>query len=353
MKKTLKRLGAFSFAIALLATLAACGAKKPAEAPAAPGDATTDHLTIAMCLELPNIDFYTASKAGGIDAAAADGNAKIITGSEDVSELLSIIETQIDAGVDGICIQASNPDSLKNVIDKADKKGIPCIVFNNTMEYDGFDGCVGMDPLVAGAGIGEKIELILSGADDWSAKLGIAKDTVPQGKIAFFLDSPGAYNLEGRREGVLNVLNKYDGIEDVGVYDITSQGIAYAMEVVQNVITANPDIKVLCSVCSDGTAAAALAVQNLGLEEQILVIGMDTNETTLNLVKEGVLPCAFNQNPYDQGYIPVEQIIKNIREGIEIPPVTSTELVTIYADGVDSFLELEQSFKTTVANFKG
>lgn len=46
----------------------------------------------------------------------------------------------------------------------------------------------------------------------------------------------------------MSVLGQYSGIEDVGSYDITSQGVAYAMEVVKNVITANPDIKsaVLC-----------------------------------------------------------------------------------------------------------
>lgn len=315
-------------------------------------DKTNKHLKIAMCLELPNIDFYTASKAGGIDAAAEDGNAEILwLGSEDVSELLNIIEQQIDAGIDGLCIQASNPASLITAIDKANAAGIPCVVFNNTMEYDGYDGCVGMDPAVAGEGIGKKIESILSGNDKWSTKLGIESGSVPEGKIAFFLDAPGAYNLEGRKEGVMDVLGQYSDIEDIGSYDITSQGVAYAMEVVKNVITANPDIKVLCSVCSDGTSAIGLVIEELGLGDQVLGIGMDTNETTLSLVKSGVLPVAFNQDPYSQGYLPVKQIIDYIRNGTEIPKVTSTELITIGPDDVDEFLKLEESFKETVADF--
>lgn len=341
----------------MLTTLSGCGAivtdsttQAADDAPPAETESMEDkHLTIAMCLELPNIDFYTASKAGGIDAAAADGNAEILwLGSEDVSELLNIIEQQIDSGVDVLCIQASNPASLINVIDKANAEGIPCIVFNNTMEYDGYDGCVGMDPIVAGEGIGKEIENILSGEGEWAEKLGIAAGSVPEGKIAFFLDAPGAYNLEGRKEGVMNILGKYEGIVDVGSYDITSQGIAYAMEVVKNVITANPDIKVLCSLCSDGTAAIGLAIQELGLEDQVLAIGMDTNETTLSLVKDGVLPMAFNQDPYNQGYLPVAQIIDYLRNGTEIPKVTSTDLITIQAEDVDTFLELENSYKETV-----
>lgn len=366
MKRSVSRMMALALALMMLLAATACGGvvsdeQSGTSSPApdantssgAGGESTADkHLRIAMCLELPNIDFYTASKAGGIDAAAADGNAEILwLGSEDVSELLNIIEQQIDAGIDGLCIQASNPASLINVIDKANAAGIPCVVFNNTMEYEGYDGCVGMDPAVAGQGIGEKIESILSGNDEWSAKLGIQPGSTPEGKIAFFLDAPGAYNLEGRREGVMNVLSAYDGIKDVGSYDITSQGIAYAMEVVKNVITANPDIRVLCSVCSDGTAAVGLAIQELGLEDQVLAIGMDTNETTLSLVKDGVLPVAFNQDPYNQGYIPVAQIIDHIRNGTEIPKVTSTDLMVIDASGVDEFLALESSFKETVAAF--
>ncbi len=367
MKKRVSKLAALGLIIAMLASLIACsgpGTSNPAPsssnaAPAPSSSAATPSTTeagpdpdrplkIAMCLEIVADDFYIPCKVGGEDAAKEDGNTEVYwlgPQSADATQLLSIIDTQIQSGIDGLCIQAGNPDSLRTVVDKAHEKGIPVMLFNNTKEFDGYDGSVGMQPKVAGEGIAKQIETILSGDSDWSAKLGIEKGATPSGKIAFFLNLPGSWNQEGRIAAAKEYLAKYSGIEDLGTYDITVQGTAYAMSVVENVITANPDVRVLMSACAPATQAAAQVVQNLGLQDQILVIGMDTLEKTLQLVKEGALPMAINQDPYNQGYLPVKYIIEYIREGKEIPKVTSTELKFIYADGVDAFLEYEKEIR--------
>lgn len=303
-------------------------------------------IKIAMCLEVPFIDFFVPTRIGAMDAAKEYGVDLVWQGPEtaDITKLLSIIETQIDAGVDGIAIQAGDPNALKTAVDKAKAKGIPVMIFNNTMEYEGFDGFVGMQPEVAGKAIGDQIVNILSGKSEWSKKMGIADGATVSGKIAYLTDLPGAYNLEGRIKGIRDVLAAYPEIKDLGMYDCTTQGMAKSKEVVENIITANPDIRVIAAAASGATAAAGLVVQEKKMESKTLVIGMDLLTQTLQLVKDGIIPVAVGQDPYNQGYLPVKFLAEKILNGKEIPKVTSTEVEIVTSANVDEIIKREADY---------
>ena len=353
MSKRIFRLVSVIMCLALLIGLAV-GCQTTSTTTAATTAGTTTAATtsaaktfkIAMCLELPFIDFFVPTRIGAMDAAKEYGVELDWVGPEtaEVSKLISIIETEIDSGVDAIAIQAGNPEALKSVVDKAKAKGIPVMVFNNTMEYAGYDGFVGMQPAVAGKAIGEEIVKILSGKSEWSAKMGIADGATVEGKIAYLTDLPGAYNLEGRIQGMRDALKTYTGIKDIGVFDVGTQGMAQAKSVVENIITGNPDIRVIAAAASGATAAAGLVVQEKGIQNKTLVIGMDLLTQTLQLVKDGVIPVAVGQDPYNQGYLPVKFLAEFLKNGTAIPKVSSTDVEIVTIDNVDEIIAREAAY---------
>lgn len=324
-------------ALILVTSLAVAGGKQEAD---------SGKLKIAIISQFPYIDFFVPTRIGALDAGKEYGVDVIWQGPEtqDVSKLISIVETQIDAGIDGLAIQAANPAALKVVLDKAEEKGIPVICFNNTKVYEGYDGFVGIEPEYVGEFIGETAVKILQGEGAWAKEVGYDGTSKPQGQVAYLHDNPGAYNVEGRVKGMKTVMDQHSGIQDIGTYDVTQQGMAKAKEVVENIITANPNTKLFLSAAAPSTAAAGMIVKEKNLVGKTIVVGMDLLEDTLRLIQEGVIAAAVGQDPYNQGYLPVKLLVENLRDDKPIPKVTSTEPEVVDISNVDDVIKREAEY---------
>jgi len=66
------------------------------------------------------------------------------------------------------------------------------------------------------------------------------------------------------------------------------------------------------NVSGDGIA---LAVENAGIKDQVVTIGVDSDPTEINALKTGTLDCIFVQDAYGQGYASLENAIETLLQG--------------------------------------
>ena len=76
---------------------------------------------------------------------------------------------------------------------------------------------------------------------------------------------------------------------------------------------------------------AARAVEELGLEEEVFLVGFDSNVATVEGLQTGSVDALIVQNPYAMGYLGVEsacQLLTGQGEGLAPTVDTSTQIVS-------------------------
>ncbi|NLC26640.1 MAG: sugar ABC transporter substrate-binding protein [Fastidiosipila sp.] len=238
---------------------------------------------------------------------------------------LQIIENFIENEVDGIIIVPSAPEGLLAALNKAKENNIPVINLDTAIDAQ----------VVEDSGM----EVPFYGTDNYEgAKLAgeyVAENFEPGTKTAILTGIEGHKNAADRRNGFIEGAG--DGIEVVAEQSANwevDQGYTAA----QNIIQAHPDLQLFfCS--NDNMGIGALrAVQEVGLEDQIQIIGFDAVSAALELVESGEFLLTVAQYPGKMGEMGVENLVKKIN-GEEIPQEidTGTELVT--KDNLDKFRE--------------
>lgn len=115
--------------------------------------------------------------------------------------------------------------------------------------------------------------------------------------------------------GFVEELAQYPNINCLGMrFDEGSA--ATANQVLTDELTANPELN--CVVCLDSSAATigtASFVDEKGLEDEWLTIGIDASADILNYVKSGALDGTMNQDFYAMGYKSVEMAYELIVNG--------------------------------------
>jgi ABC-type sugar transport system substrate-binding protein len=302
-------------------------------------------LRIAMVFQVPYIDFFVPTRIGATDAAKEYGIDFVFMGPEspDYSKQIAMIETLLLEGIDGLVVQAIEPSAVLPVVERVRAEGIPVIVTNELVEQEGFDGFCGSDPQDVGLLMAQQLEKILLGEGPWVEATNFEPREEVSGEVGYSLDLPGSQNLEKRILGAKEYLENFPGIVDIGKYDFT-ESVDQGKEVMDNIITANPNLTGFIPVGSGPTVAAGMAVKDRGLTGKIVVVGMDLLPHTLKLVQEKVIACTIGQNPYDQGYLPVKALAEYLLNGVEIPKFMPTELEVVDLTNVDEIMEREVNF---------
>jgi len=300
--------------------------------------------TIACVFQVAMIDFFVPTRIGAIDAGREYGVDVKWMGPPDMSgpSVISMLETMLVKGVDGLVVEALDPNILIPIVKKAHAMGVPVVLTNELIEHEVFDGYCGADGIAVGKLMGEQMALVMQGKGPWAQKVGYKGGKVA-GKVAYTSDAPGSLNLEKRIKGARDYLSQYPGIIDVGKYDSTLS-IEKGQEVVTNIITANPDLKGIIPVGSGPTVAAAMAVRGRRLKGKVIIVGMDLLPQTLKLVQDHVIASIIGQNPYGQGYLPVKAIAEYLINKKPIPKFLPTKLEVVDLTNVDQIYKREMDY---------
>lgn len=265
--------------------------------------------------------FAVPIKEGMEDAARLLGVEAEFMGPQtfDVAQEVNMIESAIEAGIDGLAGTAPDPEAFKEVYQKAMDKGIPVVGYNTSAPDTPWMAFVGQDLVESGRVAGRLMIEYMGG----------------KGKLAIATCCPGHTALEERIQGVKEAIEGTD-IELVQIIDITpdaSKGFA-ALEAF---VTSNPDINGIVGVDAY-TEVIGRYLDKSGNAGKIIGGGFDLLPSTLQSIKKGALQFTVGQNPYLQGFLPIVQLYLYHTKGV-MPIDINTSVEIVDASNIDKYLE--------------
>ncbi|MEZ4731530.1 MAG: ABC transporter substrate-binding protein [Caldilineaceae bacterium] len=326
MKNRLCLLWVMAIMVALIAGCAVPGAPAPAAAPA--DSAAPAQEEAAAKPYIPIISkgfqhqFWQAVKAGAEQAAAEFDVEITFEGPETeamVDKQIEMLQTALDKNPSAICLAALDSKAVVPLLEKAQAANIPVI---------GFDSGVDSDIPVTTA------------ATDNIAAAGVAADKMAEligdeGEVAVIVHDQTSRTGIDRRDGFVNKME--EAHPNVTIVDIQygAGDQLKSTDLAKAIIQAHPNLKGFFGANEGSIIGVLNAVKELGMENQIVVIGYDAGKQQMDAIRSGVEAGAITQNPVGIGYKCVESAVKAIN-GESLDKVTDTGFFWYDATNIDS-----------------
>ena len=186
----------------------------------------------------------------------------------------------------GILVSVANADLMGPEIDAAIAAGIPVITVDSDAPSSKRLYFIGTNNLEAGRLGGVRVASRLNG----------------KGNVVFFTN-PGQPNLDERLKGYKDVFAGFPGIKVVEVFDIKADP-GSALDQATEYLARTGPAKIDGFICLDSRSGAnvAEAFKRRNATDRVL-IAMDVDIDTLQLVGDGTIDSTISQKPYTMAYL--------------------------------------------------
>ena len=279
--------------------LAACsggGAPQSEENDGGGGAGDNSGYTVAMIThETPGDTFWDKIKAGANQAAKNNGITLNYSNDPDPAKQSTLIQSAVDSKVDGIATTLATPDALKGAVQSAKSANIPVVAFNSGIDQYADTGAsmyFGSDENLAGQTAGKRI--VEAGAK----------------KPLCVIQAAGSVALEARCAGVKSAAPATENIQVNGADDPA------VVSALQAKLSQDKSIDYIV------TLGAPIALDALKAMEQsnssAKLVTFDLNTDAAKAIKDGEIEFSIDQQPYVQGYLAVQALYLNLKNGNDI-----------------------------------
>jgi ABC-type sugar transport system substrate-binding protein len=363
--QTSKRLLVLLALVALLAVVAGCAAPAAPAAPApsagteAPAEAVTEETTAT---EAP------AEEAAAGEAAPAEGthyvgfvppaltspfHVAMVDGATARSEemgwtidvqapasegdfqaFVTTVQQLLEKGVEAISINPIGTDSAVTAVNAANEKGVPILAHNfitpfsegEVNAYIGYDQWGGAEKLAA-----HTCELIAQKYGKPAAEV--------EGKVFILLGIDSIFSHRRTGGFKAGLAKNCPNVQVVG--EQTGEWLrTKGSEVASIALQQTPDIDVFYGNSDEMAIGAALAGEQLGkkINEDFYAVGIDGNQPTLDLLKEGKFSATLGVDPVRMG-VTVVDAMEKIFAGEEVPQIILTPSVVVTPENLQDYLD--------------
>lgn len=253
---------------------------------------------------------YTVTCKTPVDTAEGSGN----------EQQSNLCEEAIVSGVSCVVLAPVDSEAIIPATKKINEAGIPIVNLNTKISDDTqYKTFCGLENINQGYNTAKAMFELMNG----------------EGKIFIIEGSTGAQTSIDRVKGFEKALAEYPNIEVVAQQS-ANYSRADALNVVQNLLQAHPDVNaILC--CNDEMAlGSAEAIDAANLTGTIKVAGQDANDDAVAALKEGKITVTSFGNPYMQGYTAVKAAV-DVLEGKKVDAFYEVETVVVTKENVDTF----------------
>lgn len=266
----------------------------------------TDDITIAIVPKVVGIPYFNASEEGALEAGKDLGVEVIYTGptQADAAQQIKVIEDLISKQVDVIAVAPNDPESVDPVLKKARESGIIVVDWDTPANID-------------------LVDLSIHQVDDEQFGRHLAKKLVEAmgtdtGEIALLTGGLSAANLNSWLDAAEREFEEnYPGITIVTERIPTDEKQQEAYQKTLDLIKAYPNLKGILAVSTPAPLGAAQAIQELGLQDEIAVVGSALPTDSSPYLEDGSLDVAVLWDPRMLGRLTVA-LSKMLVEG-EMP----------------------------------
>ncbi|MBG99204.1 MAG: sugar ABC transporter substrate-binding protein [Solibacterales bacterium] len=243
--------------------------------------------------------FWKSVHAGAIAAgreADVDIEWKGPPTETDFSRQIEIVDSMINARVDGIVLAPTEATALSTVVERANRQGIPVTIFDSAINTDKYVSFVSTNNYDAGVLAARQLAKLLNS----------------KGRVIVVKMVPGSASTTQREKGFEETLTR----EFPGVQILAEQYCmadrARALAVSENMLTAHPNVDGMFASAEPATIGAAKALRSRGLDGRVRLVGFDFSDTIEKDLRDGAIDALVVQDPFNIGYEAVKTIVAKI-----------------------------------------
>ncbi len=266
--------------------------------------------TVDIILKNSDSQYWKIMKAGMVKSAnSVSADVKIYTPEKEDENQVGLLKTVLKQKPGAVIVALSNPAAAVPTLEEYKKAKIPVLLVDTEADWSGQTSFIGTDNFTLGNKAGELLTSVLQPGDQ-AALIG-----------QFSLNSVDTDRIDGAKTN-LNAA----GINVVAEKMISSQ-TDNTDEVLRNLIKKYPNLKGVYATNDE----LALEVLNFSAKNgiKLQVVGSDGIIDMINKIQDGTLISTVSQNPYDIGYLSVENAVKAIKgESVENRINSGVDIIT-------------------------
>ena len=322
--KRFKKLATLLLAAAMVLSLAACGGNS-GSGDGGNADSGAKTTKIAYIVKAKTDAFWTAMEKGALDYGKEVGVQVDFQAPEketDVEKQVQFVENAVIKGYDAIILSAADSNALAPAIRKANDANIPVILVNDTMDQGALDE--------AGAFVETYV-----GIDQYEAASlagTYAAENIADGQICYLEGIPGVQALEDRLEGFRDQCADFTVVASQTARCDRNEGF----NVMQNVLSANPNVNVVWAVNAEMGQGAIQAIEQGGFSGKVQVFDFDAAPDDIQAIKDGTLAGSVAQYPDVQAEAAIQACL-DVLAGQKLEAHTKTKAALVTADNVEAY----------------
>ncbi|MFB9759876.1 sugar ABC transporter substrate-binding protein [Ectobacillus funiculus] len=281
-----------------------------------------DKPKVVVILKQLNTDYWKTVKYGAEKAFAdfhIDGEVIAPDSEYPPTKQIQLLRQTLKQHPDAIIIAPTQPSAAISVLTEYEKKQNPVLFVDTDAKWKNQTSYIGTDDHTLGKKAGELLASMLQPGDQVALISGMAVSlgTAPR--------------IRGAREALeasgIKIVTEQEGYDESG----------HVKSVIGTILKDYPDTKGVLAT-DDVMALAALQVTEK-MDFPIPVVGTDGFVKMMKAVEEGKLSATVAQNPYDIGYIGVEQALKAIK-GETVVQKIDTGVSVIVKENTKEYVDL-------------
>lgn len=219
----------------------------------------------------------------------------------DASAQLKAIDELRKEGIHGLVLTPYNDSLIIKKINQLHEQGIPVITTNTDIQGSKRIAYVGSDYRQGGRTAGGLMRLVTGGCAKIGIITGSSQVLCHTERIAGFLEvmEKTSPNLQ-----VLEILKNHD--DEFESYEVTKQ-----------FLKDHPEANAIFFSAA-GVHGGCKAIQNMERNKDLQVICFDAEDTSRQMVLDGLISASISQQPYKQGTLPLELLFDYLTTG-ELP----------------------------------
>jgi ABC-type sugar transport system substrate-binding protein len=252
--------------------------------------------------------FFRLNEFGMRDAAKELGVELMVNNSfGTLDKEIALIDTYMANQVAALVVPPQSAQSSIPALQRAFERGIPVVTYDSYIDADFAASNVRSDQISLGSTTGDAAVTFIQEKLGGNAKVGLVE-------YVSLAPEPGGQRVKGFKDKIAAL---------PGVEIVTEQDAWLAPEatvLVENMLTAHPEINVLWAANEGGTVGAVNGVISKGRAGQVFVFGTDMSEQIggFLLAEDNVLQAVTGQKPYDIGHQALTAAVKAMRgEAVE------------------------------------
>lgn len=247
-------------------------------------------------------DFWTSVIDGARMAAEEYGVELEIMAADSETDFVQqneLIREAIRKQPDALLVSPSSYTAATDLLRQAADQGVRLVLLDSYVDEEVQELLVATDNKEAGETLGNYMRTLIDGNTE----------------IAIVGYVQGVSTAVEREEGVRNGLGSAAGQIVDTVFCDSEYDKAY--DLTCELVSKHPDLGVIAGLNEYSATGVARAIRDLGLEDRIKVVGIDSSLESIQFLEAGIMQGLVVQKPFNMGYLGVEKAVQ-LLEGVQV-----------------------------------